>query len=65
MRVSARHIRLPGKVVSRHSLRDRVQFCSGLVDLAIGVRHHIGCGHRLTLAGESFVRLFAEDIAEV
>jgi hypothetical protein len=43
--------------------RDRVQFCSALVDLVVGVRHHRGGGHRLTLAGERFVCLFAENIA--
>ena len=45
--------------------RDSVQFCSGLVDLVVGVGHHGGGGHRLTLAGERFVGLVAEDIAEV
>src|ERR1700758_5285696 len=43
--------------------RDGVQFCSGLVDLVVGVRRHGGGGHRLTLAGERFVGLVAEDIA--
>jgi hypothetical protein len=28
------------------------EFCSGLVDLVVGVRHHRGGGHRLTLTGE-------------
>jgi hypothetical protein len=28
------------------------EFCSGLVDLVVCVRHHRGGGHRLTLAGE-------------
>jgi hypothetical protein len=41
------------------------QFCSGLVDLVVGVGHHGGGGHRLTLAGERFVGLVAEDVAEV
>ena len=41
------------------------EFCSGLVDLVVGVRRHGGGGHRLTLAGERFVGLVAEDIAEV
>jgi len=41
------------------------QFCSGLVDLVVGVRRHGGGGHRLTLAGERFVGLVAEDITEV
>jgi hypothetical protein len=45
--------------------RSRVEFCSGLVDLVVGVRHHRGGGHRLALAGEGFVGLVAEDIAEV
>ena len=45
--------------------RDGVQLCSGLVDLVICVGHHGGGGHRLTLAGERFVDLVAEDIAEV
>ena len=42
---------------------DRVQFCSGLVDLVVCVGHHGGGGHRLTLAGERFVGLVAEDTA--
>ena len=41
------------------------EFCSGLVDLVVCVGHHGGGGHRLTLAGERFVGLVAEDIAEV
>ena len=45
--------------------RDSVQFCSGLVDLVVCVGRHGGGGHRLTLAGERFVGLVAEDIAEV
>ena len=45
--------------------RDGVQFCSGLVDLVVCVGRHLGGGHRLTLAGERFVGLVAEDIAEV
>ena len=44
---------------------DGVQFCSGLVDLVVGVGHHRGGGHRLALAGERFVGRLAEDIAEV
>ena len=44
----------------RHSV-----LCSGLVDLVVGVGHHRGGGHRLTLAGERFVGLVAEDFAEV
>ena len=45
--------------------RDRVQFCSGLVDLVVGVRHDGGGGHRLALAGERFVGRLTEDIAQV
>ena len=41
------------------------EFCSGLVDLVVGVGRHGGGGHRLTLAGERFVGLLAEDVAEV
>ena len=41
------------------------EFCSGLVDLVVGVRHHPGGGHRLALAGERFVGLVVEDIAQV
>ena len=41
------------------------EFCSGLVDLVVCVGHHFGGGHRLTLAGERFVGLVAEDIAQV
>jgi len=33
------------------------EFCSGLVDLVVGVRHHRGGGHRFALAGERFVAL--------
>jgi hypothetical protein len=45
--------------------RDRVQFCLGLVDLVVCVRHHGRGGHRLTLLGERFIGLVAEDFAEV
>ena len=45
--------------------RDSVQFCSGLVDLVVGVGSHGGDCHRFALAGERFVVLVAEDIAEV
>ena len=45
--------------------RDSVQFCSGLVDLVVCVGRHVGGGHRFALAGERFVGLVAEDIAEV
>ena len=41
------------------------EFCSGLVDLVVGVGRHGGGGHRLTLAGERFVGRLAEDIAQV
>ena len=65
-----RHIAVPSPTRSFETLvcrlfRDGVQFCSGLVDLVVGVGHHGGGGHRLTLAGERFVGLVAEDIAEV
>jgi len=39
--------------------------CSGLVDLAIGVRHHGRDAHRFALASERFVGLVAEDLALV
>ena len=55
--------RQPNRV--RRLFRDRVQFCSGLVDLVVGVRRHGGGGHRLTLAGERFVGRLTEHIAEV
>ena len=45
--------------------RDGVQFCSGLVDLVVGVGHHGGGGHRLALVGERFVGLVAEHFAQV
>jgi hypothetical protein len=41
------------------------EFCSGLVDLVVCVGRHLGGGHRRTLAGERFVRLIAEDVAEM
>jgi len=41
------------------------EFCSGLVDLVVGVCHHRGGGHRLTLAGERFIGRLTEDIAQV
>ena len=44
--------------------RDCVQFCSRLVDLVVCVGRHRDGGHRLALAGERFIRLVAEDIAE-
>src|SRR5262249_15020075 len=45
--------------------RDSVQVCSGLVDLVVCADHHFGGGHRFALVRERFVRLIAEDIAEV
>ena len=45
--------------------RDGLQFCSGLVDLVVCVGRHGGGGHRLTVPGEQFVGVAAEDIAEV
>ena len=45
--------------------RDCVQFCSGLVDLVVGVRHHGGGGYRFALTGERSVGLVAENITEV
>ena len=51
--------------VSNVLFRDGLQLCSGLVDLVVGVGHHLGGGHRLTLAGERFVGRLTEDIAEV
>src|ERR1700755_1531235 len=41
------------------------EFCSGLVDLVVGVGHHRGGGHRLALASERFVGRLAEHIAQV
>src|SRR6516162_7579001 len=41
------------------------EFCSGLVDLVVCVGRHGGGGHRLTLAGERFIGLVAEDITQV
>jgi hypothetical protein len=35
--------------------QDRVQFCSGLVDLVVCVDHHVGGGHRFAFAGDRFV----------
>jgi hypothetical protein len=45
--------------------RDPFQLRSGLVDLVIGVRDDGGRGHRLAIAGERFVGLIAEHLAEV
>ena len=41
------------------------EFCSGLVDLVVGVGRHGGGRHRLTLAGKRFIGLVAKGIAEV
>jgi len=41
------------------------EFCSGLVDLVVRVRHCLGGGHRFALAGERFVGRLAEHIALV
>ena len=41
------------------------EFCSGLVDLVVGVGNHGGGRHRPSFAGERFVGLVAEDIAQV
>jgi class 3 adenylate cyclase len=49
---------------SRNSTRV-FEFCSGLVDLVVGVGRHGGGGHRLALAGERFVGLAAEDLSQV
>jgi hypothetical protein len=37
----------------------------GLVDLVVGVGHHLGGGHRLALVGERFVGRLTEDVAQV
>ena len=47
------------------SISRRLQFCSGLVDLVVGVGHHGGCGHRFTHVNERLVGRLAEDIAQV
>ena len=47
------------------SISRRRSVRSGLVDLVVGVGCHVGGGHRLAFAGERFVGLVAEDIAEV
>jgi hypothetical protein len=54
-----RHIAAPSSTRSFetlicHLFRDRIQFCSGLVDLVVCVGGHGGGGHRLALAGERF-----------
>lgn len=45
--------------------RDRFQLRSGLVNLVIGVRDDGSGGHCLAIAGERFVGLIAENLAEV
>ena len=45
--------------------RDRVQFCSGLVDLIECVGCHGGVGHAFPGAGEGFVGLVVENVAQV
>jgi hypothetical protein len=42
--------------------RDTLQFRSGLVDLIVGVRHHLCGSHSFAPSSESFVRLVAEEI---
>ena len=49
----------------RRLFRDGIQFRSGLVDLVVGVGHHLCGGHRLTLAGQRLVGRLTEHIAEV
>jgi hypothetical protein len=49
----------------QQSLRDGVEFCSGLVDLVICVGGYLGVAHCLALAGERFVGLVAEDLAVI
>jgi hypothetical protein len=46
-------------------LRDRVQFCSGLVDLVECVRRHGSGRHRLTFPGERFVGYDESHLAAV
>jgi hypothetical protein len=41
------------------------EFCSGLVDLVVCVGHYLGGAHRFALAGERFVGLVAEHIAQM
>src|ERR1700752_1169408 len=62
---SQREITYPGSCLVCGLFRDRVEVCSGLVDLVVGVGQHGGGGHRLSLAGERFVGRVAEDVAEV
>ena len=47
------------------SISRRPSVCSRLVDLVVCVGRHRGGGHRSARAGERFVGLVAEDIAEV
>ena len=53
------------RCLSRGLYRNGVQFCSGVVDFVVCVGGHGGGAHRLALAGERFVGLVAEDLAEV
>ena len=53
---SERRIAVRGPPRERSGSRRRVsaavfEFCSGLVDLVVGVGHHLGGRHRLALAG--------------
>jgi len=56
--------RRPPPLLTGHSA-GVFEFCSGLVDLVVCVGHHGGRRHRLPLAGERFVGLVVEDIAQV
>src|ERR1700733_11557360 len=49
-----RRARYEARCLKSGLFRDGVQFCSGLVDLVVGVGRQGGGGHRLTLAGERF-----------
>ena len=51
--------------LAQRLFRGGVELCSGLVDLVVRVGRDGGSGHRLALAGEGFVGLFAEHFAEV
>jgi hypothetical protein len=62
---STRQSRLTFETLVTRLFRDGIQFCSGLVDLVVGVGHHLGGGHRFTLSGERLVGRFTEHIAEV
>jgi hypothetical protein len=65
---TTRKVQLLRNVVATPSHRTSpmaFEFCSGLVDLVVCVRHHGGGGHCFALVGERFVNLVAEHIAEV